>query len=88
MKFFNALLLVDLERDYGLIQSLTGFKERTVQIFRQRYLGQGLKGLEHKRKGKPKGLLTGLQRGEIIGFLRTTLPKNHGYEIDFGAPRF
>lgn len=34
----QTVLLVDLETDYGLIQSLTGFKERTVLIFRQRYL--------------------------------------------------
>jgi len=79
----QAVLLVDLETDYVLIQSLTGFKERTVLIFRQRYLVHGLKGLEHKRKGKPKSLLTRFQRDEIIEFLTTTTPKDHGYDSSF-----
>lgn len=79
----QAVLLVDLETDYELIESLTGFKERTVLIFRQRYLNHGLKGLEHKRKGKPKSLLTRLQREEIINLLKTTTPKEHGYESSF-----
>lgn len=75
--------MINQRVDYATIFSLTGFKERSVLIFRQRYLEQGLKGLEHKRKGKPKSLLTKAQREEIIELLTTTRPKNHGYEIDF-----
>lgn len=79
----QAVLLVNLETNYRLIQSLTGFKERTVLIFRQKYLRCGLKGLEHKRKGKPKTLLTPSQRKEIVVFLTTTTPKTHGYDSHF-----
>ena len=62
---------------------MTGFKERSVLIFRQRYLKAGLEGLEHKRKGKPKRLLSQSQRDEIINFLTLTTPKEHGHESDF-----
>ena len=79
----QAVLLIDLETNYGLIQSLTGFRERTVLIFRQKYLQHGLKGIEHKRKGKPKTLLTPSQREEIINLLKTTIPEDHGYESPF-----
>lgn len=79
----QAVLLVDRETDYVLIQRLTGFKERTVLIFRQRYLAQGLKGLEHKRKGKTKALLTRSQRDEIISFLTTSTPYDHGIDSAF-----
>jgi transposase len=53
----QSVLLIDQEANYDAICSLTGFKERSVLIFRQRYLEYGLEGLEHKRKGKPKSLL-------------------------------
>lgn len=79
----QSVLLVDQATDYGTIHSLTGFKERSVLIFRQRYLKYGIKGLEHKRKGQPKALLTKAQREEIINFLTNTSPKDHGYESDF-----
>ena len=79
----QSVLLIDKEVDYRTIESLTGFKERSVLIFRQRYLKAGLEGLEHKRKGKPKRLLSQSQREEIINFLTLTTPKEHGYESDF-----
>jgi transposase len=79
----QSVLLVDRDVDYGAIHSLTGFKERSVLIFRQRYLKHGLKGLEHRRKGKPKALLTKAQREEIITLLTTTSPQDHGYESGF-----
>ena len=50
----QCVLLVDSAVAYSQIEILTGFRERSVLIFRQRYLRSGLKGLEHKRKGKPK----------------------------------
>ena len=79
----QSVLLVDREVDYATIHSLTGFKERSVLIFRQRYLSHGLKGLEHKRKGKPKALLTKAQREEVINLITTTSPQDHGYESVF-----
>ena len=79
----QSVLLIDRETDYGVIYSLTGFKERSVLIFRQRYLKYGLGGLEHKRKGKPKSLLNKVQREEIISLLNDTLPKNHGYGSEY-----
>jgi transposase len=78
----QSVLLVDKGVDYGTIFSLTGFKERSVLIFRQRYLRDGLKGLEHKRKGKPKALLTSKQREELVNFLVNTVPKDHGYACE------
>jgi transposase len=79
----QAILFVDAETNYEMIQSLTQFKERAVLAFRQRYLKNGLKGIEHKRKGRPKQLLTAKQRSEIFTFLTTTTPKNHGYDLEF-----
>lgn len=79
----QAVLLVNVETNYGLIQSLTGFRERSVLVFRQRYLKDGLKGLENKRKGKPKALLSLSQREAILNFLTETTPKDHGYESEF-----
>lgn len=79
----QAVLLVDQETAYGVIYNLTGFKERSVLIFRQRYLKYGLGGLEHKRKGKPKPLLSKVQREEIIALLNDTIPKNHGYNHEY-----
>ena len=79
----QSVLLVDKAFDYRTIESLTGFKERSVLIFRQRYLKEGLVGLEHKRKGKPKRLLRQAQREEIIHLLTVTTPKDHGYESNF-----
>ena len=78
----QSVLLVDKGVDYGTIFSLTGFKERSVLIFRERYLRDGLKGLEHKRKGKPKALLTSKQREELVNFLVNTVPKDHGYACE------
>jgi transposase len=79
----QSVLLVDKETSYALIESLSGFKERSVLIFRKRYLNQGLDGLEHKGKGRPKALLTKAQREEILTFLTKRSPKDHGYESDF-----
>lgn len=79
----QSVLLIDLETKYDAIYSLTGFKERSVLIFRQRYLKYGLDGLEHKRKGKPKSLLNRAQREEIIALLKSTLPTNHGYDFEY-----
>lgn len=76
----QCVLLVDSEVAYSQIEILTGFRERSVLIFRQRYLRSGLKGLEHKRKGKPKVLLSPFQRDEIIHFLKNTSPIDHGYK--------
>jgi transposase len=79
----QSVLLVDKRVDYTTIENLTGFKERSVLIFRQRYLKSGLKGLEHKRKGKPKSLLTRKQREEIVSFLVKTCPQDHGYASEY-----
>lgn len=79
----QSVLLVDKDVDYITIKSLTGFKERSVLIFRQLFLKTGLKGLEHKRKGKPKALLSRGQREELVNVLITTIPKDHGFESEF-----
>lgn len=83
VKRAQAVLLVDSYTHYSTIEILTGYKERATLVLRQRYLKQGLSGIEHKQKGKPKALLTKAQRDEIIGFLTQTIPENHGYESVF-----
>lgn len=65
----QSVLLIDMEVDYRTIESLTEFKERSVLIFRQRYLKAGLEGLEHERQGKPKRLLNQLQRSDFWSIL-------------------
>lgn len=79
----QAILLVNDEYAYRVIEELTRFKERAVLVFRQRYLRDGLKGIVHKRKGSPKRLLSRDQRSEIIKILMETTPKDHGYAVDF-----
>jgi transposase len=79
----QSVLLIDRDTNYDEIYSLTGFKERSVLIFRQRYLKYGVEGLEHKRKGKPKSLLSKLQRQETIALLKSTLPGEHGYSSEY-----
>ena len=79
----QSVLLIDQKTHFEMIENLTGFKERSVLIFRQRYLREGTKGLEHKRKGKPASLLTKTQREDIVTILTKTTPKSHGYELDF-----
>lgn len=83
VKRAQAVLLVNDQASYSVIEALTGYKERTILSLRQRYLEQGLCGIEHKRKGKPKALLTKAQREEVIAFLTQTTPQNHGYESIF-----
>ncbi|MFI0478933.1 MAG: IS630 family transposase, partial [Candidatus Rhabdochlamydia sp.] len=79
----QSVLLIDQKTNFEVVENLTGFKERSILIFRQRYLREGIKGLEHKRKGKPASLLTKAQREEIVTILTKTTPKSHGYELDF-----
>ena len=83
VKRAQAVLLLDADTDFSTIYKLTRFKERAVLAFRKRYLESGLKGLEHQRKGKPKTLLTKAQRQEVIQWLETTTPKDHGYEAAY-----
>ncbi len=79
----QAILLLNVKTPYKMIAELTGFKERAVLVFRQCYLKNGLKGIEHKRKGKPKALLSRVQQEEIIHILTKTTPQEHGYESEF-----
>lgn len=51
--------------------------------YRAVYLSFGLQGLENKRKGKRKSLLTKVQREEILRLLTTTSPLDHGYDSAF-----
>lgn len=79
----QAILLTDVHTGTEAIKALTAYKERTVLGLRKRYLKDGLKGIENKRRGKPKLLLSKDQRTEIVEFLTKTSPKDHELEQDF-----
>lgn len=79
----QAILLIDQGASFSSIFTLTGYKRRGSFLFRQRYLKAGLKGIEHKRKGKPKTLLTLAQREEILHILERDTPQAHGYNQPF-----
>ena len=79
----QAVLLIDGGSCLDFIEVLTGFKRRQVFQYRAQFLKEGLCGIANKRKGKEKRLLSQPQRDEILTFLRTTTPKDHGYKVDF-----
>lgn len=79
----QTVLLLDQKNPYKHISFLTGFKRRQIFKYRAEYLKQGLRALEHKHKGKPKPLLSRLQRNEVIEILTKTSPKDYEYESDF-----
>ena len=79
----QAILLLNDGANYGAIETLTHYKERAVLVFRQRYIKKGLEGIEHKRKGKPKSLLSSEQRKELLKILTEQTPKNHGLEEEY-----
>lgn len=79
----QAVILLNQEMAIENITTLTCLKRRQIFQYRSNYLKEGIKGLENKRKGKIKTLLTRLQREEILGYLNTTMPKDHEYESDY-----
>lgn len=79
----QAVLLIDSNSGYAVIESLTAYKERAALALRRRFLERGLEGIENKRRGRPKSLLTKAQRDEIINLLTKTSPKDHNIEADY-----
>jgi transposase len=79
----QAVFLIDGGSSLDFIEALTGFKRRQVFKYRSGFLKEGLLGIQNKRKGKEKRLLSPNQRHEILTFLTTTTPKEHGYEAEF-----
>ena len=79
----QVVLLMDQGTAFEQITYLTGFKRRQIFKYRSAYLKLGLGGLEYKRKGKLKKLLSSPQRAEILTLLLKTLPQDHGYEADY-----
>ena len=79
----QAVLLIDGGNAVDFIEALTGYKRRQVFKYRAQFLKEGLCGIANKRKGKGKRLLSSNQRNEILTFLTTTTPKDHGYEVEF-----
>jgi transposase len=84
----QAVLLIDGGSCLDFIEGLTGFKRRQVFKYRSQFLKEGLSGIANKRKGKEKRLLSSDQRNEILTFLTTPTPKDHGYAIDFWSTWF
>lgn len=79
----QAILLIDGGSSLDFIEDLTGFKRRQVFKYRAQFLKEGLLGIANKRKGKEKRLLSKPQRSEILVYLTTTTPKDHGYDSSF-----
>lgn len=79
----QAVLLLDGGNCLDFIEALTGFKRRQIFKYRSQFLKEGLCGIANKRKGKEKRLLSRAQRDEILTFLTSTTPKDHGYKVDF-----
>lgn len=79
----QAVILMDQGSSIEIITLLTALKRRQAFKYRSLYLKIGLEGLRNKRKGKPKLLLTKTQREEVLNYLEYTIPKDHGYEVEF-----
>lgn len=79
----QAVLLLDQEVKLFAITSITHYKRRQIFEWRRKYLAEGTKSLEDKRKGKPKELLTKTQRDDLLEKLENTTPENYGYDSDY-----
>ncbi len=76
----QCILLLDAKTDLSLITQITGYQRRAVFKARNLYFKRGLSGIEDKRKGNAKKLLTRQQREEIIHVLKNSNPTAHGYD--------
>lgn len=79
----QAILLLDKKTKIEEIKKTTFYQRRQIYELRERYLKEGLKAIEDKRKGKPKCLLTKKQLKEIKRTLTTKTPKDFGYDCPF-----
>ena len=79
----QAVILIDQGTIIETITLLTALKRRQIFKYRSLYLKIGLEAVRNKRKGKPKLLLVRAQRDEVLSYLESTTPKDHGYEVDF-----
>jgi transposase len=65
------------------IEKLIGFDGKYAYKLRKKYLEKGLPALIDKRKPKPRALLTRGQRAQIALMIRTTTPRDYGFDEDF-----
>lgn len=79
----QAVILMDQDSSIEMITLLTALRRRQAFKYRALYLKIGLEALRNKRKGKPKLLLARTQREEVLSYLANTIPKDHGYEVEF-----
>lgn len=79
----QAILLLNKRVDEQTIRSITAFSRSQIFSLRQTYLHTGMSGLETKRKGDPKRLLTKKQLKEVVHLIKTTKPQEYGYSYPF-----
>ncbi|QQS21307.1 MAG: winged helix-turn-helix domain-containing protein [Candidatus Moraniibacteriota bacterium] len=75
----QAILLLHNEMDTEVIRSFTGYSRAQSFRLKKNFLRKGRESLIDKRKGKPKELLTKLQRDELLETIKTKTPKDFGY---------
>src|SRR3989338_1195770 len=78
-----AVLIVDKETESVRLTAMTGYSLTHAFTLRRRYLQIGIATVQDKRKGKPKELLTKKQREEIVEYVKTTRPTDHGYNSEY-----
>lgn len=82
-KRIQAIMLLDKRYEVELLKEMTGFSRSQIFQLRTIYLAQGIAGIQTKRKGEPKRLLSRRQLQEVINLVKITNPQDHGYQSPF-----
>lgn len=78
-----AALMINTGVSEEQIEMLTGFDGKYAYKLRKKYLEKGLQALIDKRKPKPRALLTRGQRAQVVHMVKTTIPRDYGFDEDF-----
>jgi len=79
----QVILMLNEEIKPEAIASLTSYSRRQAFDLRRTYLEKGVAGIQDKRKGNPKELLTKKQRQEVIEIVTTKTPRDFSYDCDY-----
>lgn len=78
VKHAQAILLLNRAKDIEEISELTGLERSQLFKVRKDYFEHGMQGIQDKRKGKPKELLTRRQRERLVETIKTKRPNELG----------
>lgn len=78
-----SIIMVDNRTKISEISVMTNYGERQIFSLRNKYLKEGIKVIEDKRKKKTKELLTKKQRKEIVDLVKQKKPTDYGYECEY-----